>query len=92
MTAMHEPTTYEVVVRGRASDRLLRSLLDEFAVDHPEPGRTRLTGLVRDPAHLHGVLAHLTSLAIEIDRVIALDRPDPKVTSPRAPTHRQEKP
>ncbi len=64
--AMNEPTTYEIVVRGRATERILRPLLDDFAVDHPEPGRTRLTGVIRDPAHLHGVLAHLTSVTAEI--------------------------
>jgi hypothetical protein len=63
---MNEPTTYEIVVRGRATDRLLRPLLDDFDVDHPQPDRTRLIGVVHDPAHLHGVMAHLTSLAIEV--------------------------
>lgn len=72
--AMNEPTTYEIVVRGRATERILRPLLDDFAVDQPEPGRTRLTGTIRDPSHLHGVLAHLTSVAAE---VISLTPHDP---------------
>ena len=63
---MNEPTTYEIVVRGRATDRLLRPLLDDFDVDYPRTDRTRLIGVVRDAAHLHGVMAHLTSLAIEV--------------------------
>ena len=31
---MFEPTTYEIVIRGRASARILRPLLDDFACDH----------------------------------------------------------
>ena len=34
VAAMTEPTTYEIVIRGRAVARLLRPLLDEFAIDH----------------------------------------------------------
>lgn len=63
---MNEPTTYEIVVRGKATERLLQPLLDEFDVDYPRSDRTRLIGVVRDPAHLHGVMAHLTSRAIEV--------------------------
>jgi hypothetical protein len=72
--AMNEPTTYQIVVRGRATERILRPLLDDFTIDHPEPGRTRLTGVIRDPTHLHGVLAHLTSVTAEI---ISLTPHDP---------------
>ena len=71
---MNKPTTYEIVLRGRATERLLGSLVDDFVVDHPVPGRTRLTGVIRDPAHLHGVMAHLTSLTVE---VISLTPSDP---------------
>jgi len=63
---MDEPVTYEIVIRGRATERLLGPLVDDFAVDHPVLGRTRLTGVIRDPAHLHGVVAHLTSVTAEI--------------------------
>lgn len=62
---MPEPVVYEIVLRGRAGDRLLRPLRDDFAVEHVD-ACTRLTGPVRDPAHLHGVLAHLTSVTAEI--------------------------
>ena len=58
---MSEPTTFEIVIRGRASARLLRPLLDDFTFDHPSDGNTRLVGVVRDSAHLHGVVSHLTS-------------------------------
>ncbi len=63
---MNKPTTYDIVIRGHATDRILGYLGDEFAVDHPNPGTTRLTGQIRDSAHLHGIVAHLTSVAIEI--------------------------
>ena len=67
---MSEPTTYEIVIRGRATARLLRPLLDDFSVDHAGDhagdGVTRLIGQVRDAAHLHGVVAHLTSVNAEL--------------------------
>ena len=74
---MNEPTTYEIVVKGRANARLLRPLLDDFSLtfsagcagdgasDRVE-GVTRLIGEVRDAAHLHGVVAHLTSVNVEL--------------------------
>jgi hypothetical protein len=58
--------SYELVLRGRASARLLRPLLDDFTVDHSTPGVTRLVGPVLDASHLHGVLAHLTSVGVEL--------------------------
>lgn len=63
---MSTPTTYEIVIKGRASARLLRPLLDEFAIDHDLDGVTRLTGDVRDASHLHGIVAHLTSVGAEL--------------------------
>ncbi|MDW3214736.1 MAG: NAD(P)-dependent alcohol dehydrogenase [Ilumatobacteraceae bacterium] len=67
---MAEPTTYEIVLRGRPSRRLLRPLLDDFTIDAPsdtaDDGVTRLVGDVGDPAHLHGIVAHLTSVNIDI--------------------------
>jgi hypothetical protein len=63
---MITPTTYEIVIKGRATSRFLRPLLDEFAIDHSIEGVTRLTGDVRDAAHLHGIVAHLTSVNTEL--------------------------
>lgn len=63
---MTTATTYELVLRGRASHRLLRPLLDDFVLDHSVPGLTRLVGPVLDASHLHGVLAHLTSVGVEL--------------------------
>lgn len=70
---MNEPTTYEIVFRGRGTERILRPLVDDFAVDHPHVGRTRLTGVIRDPAHLHGVLVHLTSVGAEVISLIPIN-------------------
>ena len=66
---MSERTTYEIVIRGRASARLLRPLLDDFSVDHATAGVTRLVGDIRDASHLHGVLEHLTSVSAEITSI-----------------------
>ncbi len=63
---MPATTTYEIVVRGRPSARLLRPLLDDFTFDHSGFGVTRLVGEVRDSSHLHGVLAHLTSVNVDV--------------------------
>ncbi|MGH1488546.1 MAG: hypothetical protein ACRBK7_03995 [Acidimicrobiales bacterium] len=82
--AMKQPTTYEIVVRGRATERLLRSIIDDFVVDYPESGRTRLTGAIRDPSHLHGVVAHLTSVAAEI---ISITPTDPAPQSNKQPNN-----
>lgn len=69
---MSEPTTFEIVLRGRASARLLRPLLDDFTLDHTGEGNTRLVGEVRDAAHLHGVVAHLTSVNVELVSIAAV--------------------
>ena len=59
-------TTYEIVLRGRPSARLLRPLLDDFTFDHGSDGVTRLVGEIGDRSHLHGVLAHLTSVNVDL--------------------------
>ncbi len=67
---MPEPTTYEIVLRGRPSPRLLRPLLDDFTIEASPDGAagciTRLVGDIGDPAHLHGIVTHLTSVNLEI--------------------------
>ena len=72
---MSEPTNFEIVLRGRASARLLRPLLDDFTFDRPSDGNTRLVGVVRDSAHLHGVVSHLTSVNVELISIMPVDRP-----------------
>ena len=44
---MTEPTSYELVIKGRATAGLLRPLLDDFSFDRAELGVTRLTGEIR---------------------------------------------
>ena len=63
---MPQTTTYEIVLRGRPSARLLRPLLDDFTFDHGGAGVTRLVGEIGDRSHLHGILAHLTSVNVDV--------------------------
>ena len=70
---MPRPTTYEIVLRGRPSARLLRPLLDDFAFDHAGDGVTRLVGDIGDSSHLHGVLAHLTSVNVDVISIAPTD-------------------
>ena len=70
---MSTPTTYVIVLRGRASARLLRPFLDDFTIDHSSGGVTRLVGDIGDAAHLHGLLAHLTSVSAEVVSLAPLD-------------------
>ena len=63
---MAEPTTYEIVLRGRPTRRLLRPLLDDFTIDTSADCVTRLVGAVGDAAHLHGIVAHLSSVNLEL--------------------------
>jgi hypothetical protein len=70
---MTAPTTYEIVLRGRIGTRLLQPLVDDFTIDRAQHGVTRLLGEVQDAAHLHGVVAHLTSVHIELISIGPLD-------------------
>lgn len=72
---MAEPTTYQIVLRGRPSVRLLRPLLDDFTIDVSADCATRLVGDVADPAHLHGIVAHLTSVNVEIISIAPAPQP-----------------
>jgi hypothetical protein len=84
---MTEPTTYEIVIRGRASDRLLRPLLDDFAIDHSSDGVTRIVGDIGDASQLHGVLVHLTSVCAELISIAPLRSETPSnPTQPITPS------
>ena len=74
---MNEPITYEIVIRGHASERMLGALRDDFAIETTDAGTTRMTGTIRDAAHLHGVVTHLTSLAIGIVSLTQLEPDTP---------------
>lgn len=70
--------------------RLLRPLLDDFTIDHGRPGVTRLLGDIGDPAHLHGVLAYLTSVNAEVVSIVPLPAARTerrKPIRPADPTH-----
>lgn len=79
---MQAPSTYEIVLRGRVGERLLRPLLDEFVVE-PDADTTRLVGEVRDASHLHGVLTHLTSVTAE---VLSVRQIPETISEPRNPS------
>ncbi len=80
--AMNEPVTYEIVIRGNASKRLLGALRDDFAIEATDVGTTRMIGAIRDAAHLHGVVTHLTSLAIDIVSLTPLEPDLPQIPQP----------
>lgn len=82
---MFEPTTYEIVIRGRATARMLRPLLDDFVCDHTTDGATRLIGEIHDPAHLHGLVAHLTAMNAELISIAPAERPSTPPSPPGVP-------
>ena len=76
---MSRPTRYEIEIRGRATNRVLRPVIDDFRIEPTPVGTTRLTGQIRDASHLNGLLAHFTSLNVE---VVELRRIDPHPSDP----------
>ena len=83
---MTEPSTYEIVLRGHLSARLLARLRDDFSIDNDAGHQTRLIGEIRDPAHLHGVVTQLTSLAVDI---VSLAPVPPGLAQPTNPSERE---
>lgn len=63
---MPDVHTHEIVLRGRLGHHVLGPFVDDFTVDHDEAGCTRLVGTVRDPSHLHGLVAYLASINAEL--------------------------
>jgi hypothetical protein len=63
---MPDAHTHEIVLRGRLGLHVLGPFRDEFTVEHDEAGSTRLVGTVRDPSHLHGLVAYLASVNAEL--------------------------
>jgi hypothetical protein len=77
-----EPATYEIRVRGRLSPPVLAAF--EGLVSEVEPVETVLHGPLRDQAELHGVLARIQALGLEL---VELRRvPGRPVETPDAPT------
>lgn len=83
---MIEPTTYEIELKGNVGSRSLRPLIDDFSVDDSEPGVTRLVGIITDAAHLHGLVAYLASMNVEIMSIaparVRDSRPEPTFPEP----------
>lgn len=75
MTERVGPTSYEIEVGGPASDRVLRPVIDEFTVEVTDAGTIRLVGEIRDSSQLNGLLAHFTSLNVEVIALRQLDPP-----------------
>ena len=61
-------------------------LRDDFEIEATDAGTTRMTGAIRDAAHLHGVVTHFTSLAIDI---VSLARLEPASTEQTNPPERK---
>lgn len=80
---MPRPARYEIEIRGRATQRILHPVVDDFEISPTEHGTTRLVGEVRDPSHLNGLLAHFTSMNVDLVALRRLDHPDP--TRPESP-------
>ena len=65
---------YRIVLRGRLSERFA-SAFDGMTLEHG-PGRTVLTGDVRDQAQLYGLLGQLQEFGIELLAVEPADGSD----------------
>ena len=89
MTEPRGLTHYEIEIDGHATDRVLRPVIDDFAVELTSWGTTRLVGEVRDASHLNGLLIHFTSLNAD---VVSLRRIDHDATrDPITDQHLPEK-
>jgi len=80
---MPTPSRYEIELRGRPTHRVLHPIVDDFRIEATGRGTTRVVGEIRDPSHLHGLLAHFTSMNVE---VVALRCLDADRTQPTEPT------
>jgi hypothetical protein len=79
---MSEPHLVEIVLKGRAGAQTLRPLLDDFTLSHTPDGNTHLVGTARDASHLHGVVAHLTSMNTELVSIVPIEVAPSNLTNP----------
>jgi hypothetical protein len=63
-TERFQPPKYEIRLRGILGDRLLTAFPDLVAVT--DGGDTLLMGRLPDQSALHGVLAHIEALGLEL--------------------------
>jgi hypothetical protein len=73
--ARRRPTRYRIVVRGELSERYSTAFEGMSLLS--EDGETVITGPVRDQAHLHGLLARISDLGLELVSVNAAPAPGP---------------
>ncbi len=57
---------YEIELRGHLGRRALRPVIDDFDIDTNDDGNTVLVGDVGDASHLNGLLAHFTSMNVDV--------------------------
>ena len=86
---MPRPTRYEIEIRGRADERILRPVVDDFRIETTDHGTTRIVGDVCDASHLNGLLAHFTSMNVELVELRRIDDAiqTPSIPQPQFPTH-----
>lgn len=89
---MRQPTRYEIEIRGRADGRALRPVIDDFRIEPTEHGTTRLIGDVQDAAHLNGLLAHFTSMNVDVVELRRLSDPDHSTDPIPQPPDRRSNP
>jgi hypothetical protein len=63
---------YRIIVRGRLTDRFA-TIVDGLTTEAGD-GETALVGLVRDQAHLYGILERLRDFGLELLRVEKAER------------------
>jgi hypothetical protein len=66
---------------------VLHPVVDDFRIEPTGRGTTRLVGEIRDPSHLHGLLAHFTSMNVEVVALRCLDADDAEPTPTIESTH-----
>lgn len=86
---MSTPSRYEIEVRGRPTHRVLHPVVDDFRIEPTGRGTTRLVGEIRDPSQLNGLLAHFTSMNVEVVALRCLDS-DAEPTPTIEPTHTEK--
>jgi hypothetical protein len=69
---MSTKTVYQIVVRGRISERYATAF-DGMEME-TKSGQTILTGEIIDNSHLHGILDHIIALGLELVSVEEMSR------------------
>ena len=72
---MNAPRIVRITVRGRLSERI-ESMFDGLAISRSD-GRTQLVGAIADQAQLHGQLARIRDLGLELESVQLVDANEP---------------